>query len=666
MGQAGIKEDHKEEEEEEKELEEDKGEEQHLLKSNQQDPVRETEARKPNPSRVKHSYTYEPITDEPAVDLSGSYGRGQRHKKPLTGTGDSARFVQTDYDITDFISEDFAGHAQATQPKLEDLPPPSVPNTYGEAMASEHTYFWREAMDEEMVSMEGNGVFELTELPSGSKTVGGRWVYALKKGADGRITRFKARWVAKGFSQQEGVDYVETYAPVSKLNSLRIVLAIAASEDLDLVQGDFKTAFLTADLVETVFMEQPTGYEQKGADKKKLVAHLLKALYGLKQSPLAFYNHSSKFLQTQLNLHPLEADPCIYIGHRKGQRIMLVQYVDDFVAAGDKEDLEWVMTEIQKEFKIDDRGDLNPGTILGIDVTRDRKAGTMDLSQKRYVQTVLERFNMVDAKSNKVPMDDFRQLSVQSEDSGSEKLDGVPYLEAVGSLMYLQVCTRPDIAFAVGVLSRFSSDPRRVHWGAVKKVMRYLQGSADTSLQLGGHSDAPIAELWTDSDYAGDTESRRSTTGLVVKVFGSTVIWASRRQKAISLSSLEAEYIALSAGCRNLRWVAKILAQLGYDTGSIPVNVDNQGAIETTKNGTHSEKTKHIDVAYKYGREAQQSGFIKLNYCPTEDMQADILTKALGVEKLERFKKSLNIQKEPSRMDQKTSGDMDGNPQRGK
>jgi len=188
---------------------------------------------------------------------------------------------------------------------------------------------------------------------------------------------------------------------------------------------------------------------------------------------------------------------------------MLVQYVDDFVAAGNKEDLEWVMTEIQKEFKIDDRGDLNPGTILGIDVTRDRKARTMDLSQKRYVQTVLERFNMVDAKPNKVPMDDFRQLSVQSEDSGSEKLDGVPYLEAVGSLMYLQVCTRPDIAFAVGVLSRFSSDPRRVHWGAVKKVMRYLQGSADTSLQLGGHLDAPVAELWTDSDYAGDTKSRR-------------------------------------------------------------------------------------------------------------------------------------------------------------
>ena len=254
-------------------------------------------------------------------------------------------------------------------------------------------------------------------------------------------------------------------------------------------------------------------------------------------------------------------------------------------------------------------------------------------------------------------MDDFRQLSVQSEDLASsekEKLAGVPYLEAVGSLMYLQVCTRPDIAFGVGVVSRFSSDPRRVHWGAVKKIFRYLQGSADTTLTLGGKPDAPLMELWTDSDYAGDHESRRSTTGFTVKVLGSTVIWASRRQKAVSRSSLEAEYIALSAGCQTLRWVAKLLAQLGYDFNSIPVYVDNQGAIETTKNGTHSEKTKHIDIAYKYGREALQSGFIELQYCPTEDMLADLLTKALGVEKLERFKKSLGITDRRSRTDQKT------------
>ena len=492
--------------------------------------------------------------------------------------------------------------------------------------------------------MEANGVWELTELPPGCKAVGGRWVYILKRAKDGKIKRFKARWVAKGYTQINGVDYNETYAPVSQLNTFRIFLTITAREDLELRQGDFKTAFLTANLVETVYMEQPKGYESRGEGGKMLVAHLLKALYGLKQSPLAFYNHSKNFFTT-IDFSIAEADHCLYVGWKNGKRRMLLQYVDDFaVATSTSEEAEEIMKEFRAKFEIDDRGDLSDGVMLGMEVKRDRVSRTITLNQTRFAQEIIDRFGLKDLRPARTPMEEHKQLIIDSNLS-REELQGVnisQYLQAVGSLMYLMLCTRPDLAFAVGVISRYSHDPRSVHWAAVLRIFGYISGTKDQGLTLGGRNDAPILEMWSDADYAGDHETRRSTTGYVIKLFGSTVVWASRRQKSISKSSHEAEFIALSQGCQNLLWISKLLRELGFDVPTISVHVDNQSAIETTKKGNHSERTKHIDVAYKHGRELAQNGTISLAYCHTDAMTADILTKALGREKFERFRDQLS------------------------
>jgi hypothetical protein len=454
-------------------------------------------------------------------------------------------------------------------------------------------------MDEEMSSFEANGVFELTELPPARKPVGGRWVYAVMRNEQGAVSKFKARWVAKGYSQREGIDFTETYAPVSKMATLRTLLTIAAYEDLELRQIDFKTTFLTANLVETVYMEQPTGYEQPGLGGKKLVAHLLKAVYGLRQSPLAFYDRSGDFFDT-IELKTIEADSCLYVGWKDGRRRLLLQYVDDVVAAGEKADVDGIIEKIKGEFVIDDRGNMDEGMLLGMEVKRDRTRQTIRLTQSRYSRDILSRFDMANAKPARTPMDEHKSLIIDTDLQTEAELRGADqsqYLQAVGSLMYLMVTTRPDLAYAVGVVSRYSADPRAIHWAAVKRIIRYLAGTLDYGITLGGNRNAPILEVWSDADYGGDHDTRRSTSGFLIKFRGSPILWASRRQKAISRSSLEAEYIALSQECQNVFWILKLLRQINYSTSTVPVYVDNQGAIETTKNGTHSERTRHIDAA---------------------------------------------------------------------
>lgn len=438
--------------------------------------------------------------------------------------------------------------------------------------------------------------------------------------------------------------------------TLRTLLTLAADEDLELRQIDFKTAFVTANLVETVYMDQPSGYEQPGLGGKKLVAHLLKAVYGLRQSPLAFYDRSGTFFDS-IELKAIEADSCLYVGWKDGRRRLLLQYVDDVVAAGGKGDVDEVIDKIRAEFVIDDRGNMEDGMLLGMEVKRDRCRRTIRLSQSRYSRDILEHFNMTNVKPARTPMDEHKSLMADSELHTQDELRGADqgqYLQAVGSLMYLMVSTRPDLAYAVGVISRYSSDPRSIHWAAVKRIIRYLAGTLNYGIVLGGNQSAPFLEVWTGADYAGDHDTGRSTSGSLIKLRGSPIFWASRRQQAISRSSLEAEFIALSQGCQNLLWIHKRLKQIGHPVPTVPVHVDNQGAVEATKNGTHSERTEHIDIAYKYGRELLQAKIISLSWCPTNNMTADLLTKALGWEKLERFRNAAGVIEEPSaRLDER-------------
>jgi hypothetical protein len=487
-------------------------------------------------------------------------------------------------------------------------------------------------MEAELSSIMEHKVWELVDLPKGRKVIGSRWVFDLKKDSSGTITRFKAHLIVKGYIQVQGIDYDETYTPTSRMNSTRVILTLIATEDLEAHQYDVKTAFLNSPLKETIFMVQPPGFEVAGGQ----VCQLDKALYGLVQASAAWYDRINKYFE-KIDLHYVEADHCIYVAWKGEERLLLILYVDDMVSAGSKAIVEWFGTKLMEEFKIDDRGPLGTAPLLGMEVSRDRKENTITLTQIRYAKKIITQFGFEDANPASTPM----QENVSLLPHVGTPVDA-PYREMVGSLMYL-IHTRPELSFAVGAVSHYSANPGPQHLTAVRRILRYIKGTVSFGLVLGGKEELPLLEVWADYDYAGDHDSRKSMTGFIVRLRGSTIIAASKKQKGISNSTLQAEYITLSAASKSLLWIRSLLHQLGYITPPTLVHSDNQGAISTTKNGTHSAAAKHIDVAHKFAREQLGEGIIELQYIKSALNTVDVLTKALGEEAFQRHRNTLGV-----------------------
>ena len=283
---------------------------------------------------------------------------------------------------------------------------------------------------------------------------------------------------------------------------------------------------------------------------------------------------------------------------------------------------------------------------LGIRIRRNREERSIALSQTNYIDNVLTRFGMMDCKSVATPMDPGLRLTKSTKEEAPEEtmqMKAVPYLEAVGSLMYIMLGTRPDISFAVGVVSRYSSDPRPEHWTAVKRIMRYLRGTRDLALQyVGGGPVVPIG--YSDADWGSDHETRRSTTGYVFLINSGAVTWQSKRQPTVALSSTEAEYMAACEAAREAVWLRALLADMGYEQQHATVlHCDNRGCMALAKNPTLHARTKHIAMRHHFIREKVESGEIKQVYCPTEDMVADLLTKGLGRDKHEAFAGAMGL-----------------------
>ena len=348
------------------------------------------------------------------------------------------------------------------------------PLSFSQAISSTNSNLWMDAMKDKMDSMASNRVWSLVELPNGAKTIGCKWVFKTKRDSLGNIERHKARLVAKGFTQREGIDYTETFSPVSKKDSLRIVMALVAHLDLELHQMDVKTAFLNGDLEEEVYMKQPEGFSSK--DGEHLVCKLNKSIYGLKQASRQWYKKFHEVI-TSFGFEENIMDQCIYLKVSGSKVCFLVLYVDDILlATNDKGLLREVKQFLSSNFDMKDMGE--GSYVIGIKIHRDRSRGILGLSQEAYINKVLERFRMKDCSPSVAPIvkgDRFSLNQCPRNDIEREQMKNIPYASAVGSIMYAQVCTRPDIAYAVGVLGRYQSNPGIDHWKAAKKVLRYLQ-----------------------------------------------------------------------------------------------------------------------------------------------------------------------------------------------
>ncbi|KAL5863382.1 hypothetical protein ACOSQ3_000896 [Xanthoceras sorbifolium] len=506
------------------------------------------------------------------------------------------------------------------------------PESYDEAITDQHKTEWLKAMQEEMKSLHENHTFDLVKLPQGRKALKNKWVYKIKSEEGNSQPRYKARLVVKGFGQKKGVDFEEIFSPVVKMSSIRVVLGLAASLNLEVEQLDVKTAFLHGDLDEEIYMEQPEGFQVKG--KEKSVCRLKKSLYGLKQAPRQWYKKFDSFMEKN-EYNRTTADHCVFIKKfSDGDFIILLLYVDDMLIVGqDIGKINKLKKELSKSFAMKDLGPAKQ--ILGMRITRNRQNRRIWLSQERYVEKVLERFNMSKAKSVSSPLaSHFKLNASQCPSSKEEKseMSKVPYASVVGSLMYAMVCTRPDIAHAVGVVSRFLSNPGKEHWTAVKWILRYLRGTSSHCLCFGNCK--PVLEGYTDSDMAGDMDTRKSISGYLITFAGGAVSWQSRLQKCIALSTTEAEYIAITEGCKEMLWMEKFLQELDQKQESYVLYCDSQSAIHLSKNQTFHSRSKHIDIRYHWIRDVLENKLLQVEKIHTNDNGADMMTKNLPREKL--------------------------------
>ncbi|KAL2237106.1 UNVERIFIED_CONTAM: Retrovirus-related Pol polyprotein from transposon TNT 1-94 [Sesamum indicum] len=470
------------------------------------------------------------------------------------------------------------------------------PSSVEEALKSEK---WLTAMKEEMKSLLDNKTWVLVPKPKDASIVDCKWLFKIKQE---NPIKYKARLVAKGFTQKEGIDYNEIFSPVVKYTTVRVILALTAFYDWELKQMDVKTAFLHGDLDENIYMTQPFGFSDKS--KPDHVCLLKKSLYGLKQSPRQ-WNKKFDVFMISLNFTRSNHDHCLYFKYVNDAPIFLVLYVDDMLIASPRLELIHVLQkDLCNAFEMKDLG--NAKQILGMNISRNRNSYTIFLNQKSYLLTVLKKFSMENAKPTAVPLAAHFQLSKDQcpkPESDTRKMDKIPYSNVIGSIMYLMVCTRPDVAYAISCLSRYMSNPGSPHWEALKWLLRYLRGSVNIGIKFSRHAANAKLVGFVDSNYANDRDSRKSTTSYMFTFCGSCISWKSQLQHIVALSTTEAEYIATTEAFKEALWLSGLLTEIGFLKEKPLILSDSQSSIQLCKNPVFHDRTKHIDVRYHFIRD---------------------------------------------------------------
>jgi hypothetical protein len=522
------------------------------------------------------------------------------------------------------------------------------PRTYQEAIDSPDSDKWRDAMADELNSLESHGTWEIVDRPQGRRVISSKWVYRVKYDADGNVSRHKARLVARGFTQVHGVDYTDTFAPVTRLETLRLLFAMAVEKDWEVRQIDVKTAYLYGDLDEEVYMEPPEGTDLGGK-----VYRLLKAIYGLKQAGRQWYR-KLKETMSEFGLTQVISEPHTFVAHKvvEGVKLTIILpiYVDDLFPVGNKRLTDEFEAWIPNYFEITAPCDAH--YFLGIRIRRNRNpedgsAPYISLDQDKYIESVLGRVTEP-IKEYETPLPT-AELVPNPEPKESADPEVVhQYQSAIGQLMYIMLGTRPDLAFAVGKLSRFSSNPSPDHVRAVQRTFGYLANYNNTSLVYRRDLNDPPQPIfgYTDADWAGDTSTGKSTTGYVFFLSGAAFSWSSKKQEVTAGSTMEAEYVALYHTGRQAAWINNFLEQIGFPLdGPLEVKCDNEAAIAVANGGELPfKKSKHINVKYHTIRDYVNTNQLSVTKVASKENLADQFTKVLSRDAFEEQSNALGFE----------------------
>lgn len=511
------------------------------------------------------------------------------------------------------------------------------PNNFEEAMKGNDKIKWQEAVKIELNTLKENNTWEIVKKPNNCKIIDNKWIFKIKIDDEGKPGEYKARLVARGFQQADDIDFAEIYAPVAKLTTLRILIAVANKLNLSIHQMDVKSAFLYGDIKDTVYMKIPEGV----VEEKDKVCKLNKAIYGLKKSPKCWYEKFNQFIENEGFKRSLN-DYCLYIKEIKIVKLYVLLYVDDLlIFSSDSSVVNGLKGALMRMFKMKDMGLVK--NYLGINIDQDLENKVIKINQINYLKRVLERFNMQECNSVSTPMDP--KFKIENSESRHDQDLETKCRSLIGCLMYAMVGSRPDICAAISFLSRFQGQPSETLWNSLKRVLRYINGTLNLNLVYKNSNVSDIITGYCDADWGGDLQDRKSTTGYMFTVYGACVSWASRKQKSVALSSCEAEYIALSQSTSEGCWIRSILLDLDVIDNSVSIHIycDNESAIRVAKNPENHKRLKHVDIHWHFVRDKVSNGIVKLSHIRGNEQTADIFTKPLHKQLFVKFRNNLNL-----------------------
>lgn len=506
------------------------------------------------------------------------------------------------------------------------------PATLEEALSSPQVTRWCEAMQIEKTALTENNTWMFVDKPKKDVlVVNTKWVFKIKQDENGKNSLFKARLVARGFVQQ-GLDYKEIYSPVVKMATVKTLTALSNKQKWPFFHLDVCSAFLNGVIKDEIYITLPNNFDVP----KNKYCKLQKALYGLKNAPKCWYERLNDFLLNEKFTKSI-SDQCLYYFISNVSRVYLLVFVDDILYTGYGSTLTLINDKLKNKFKMKDLGLAK--FYLGISIGQDLQNGITTLDQTQYLNKVLKKFNMSECHAVTTPMDPNYNLSLLLRDKSESEEIETRCRQLIGCIMYAMLGTRPDLCSSITFLSRFQTCASSDLWVCLKRLLRYIKGTVDLKLTYKSDKTDNILTGYADADWGSNAIDRKSTSGYCFQVYGNLVLWISKKQPTVSLSSCEAEYIALSSCISEACWLQNLILELKiHDVFSVIIYEDNQSTIKSCNSHEQLKRMKHLDIKYHFVKEKISKGYVVIEYVNTRDQLADILTKPLPRISFEKFR----------------------------